>query len=820
MTKNNTPEGTYEQYPQTERPAEPEFHGESRSFVDYIHVLRKRKWIPIACIIVFIAIAAIYSFKATPMYRASARVEIEQASANVFPSSIEDVVTVDTRYWDYLDTQLKVLQSRSLAEGVAKELTTAENPKDRQEDKNLTKKSILGMVRIERVGKSRLVDVIGVSPIPGQATRIANTLAEAYVDQDRNKRVEAIREAAQKLRTELEKAKKDADDSEAKFTAYKKQHSIVSLSEKQNLVLEELSNLNEAAAAARTERLRKEARYNDLKALSLEKLRHEEEVVSNQLIRNLKTEEFNAEQRVKKLAQTYGVKHPKMESAKKELASIQKDIDGKIQKVVDEVHNSYLKAKSEEERLVEAVETKKGEVVDFNSRVSEYGSIEREVEANRAIYQEILRRSRESGISERTEESNVRIVDNAEVPEAPFSPRTKFNIALAIIAGLFVGCGGAYFAEHVNQTVVDPESVERIFNRPFLGTVPEVAGTGASGGFAKSDKGKKKAKERAKERAEKEAEIIKGFLESTLSEERRKRLHASAKKKREYYDTKNKDYKTILAGRVAALRPKSGEAEAYKHILAGIQYSTVSNSLKRILVTSAGQGEGKTTTLTNLGISAAQNGKKVLLVDCDLRRPNVHKVFGMNRKEKGLTDYLIGEASLDEIVKKKEIKKPESHSKKDNETKDEEKTDVFVVPRGTSTPNPIRLISSDRMKKFVEEVKDQYDLILFDSPPCTLVADPLVLAKIVDGVINVTRSNRSRTKMVKRGMELLASVKANILGIVLNQMKERDRQYYYYGRYGYGGYRYRYLYRYRYRYSYYSEDSEEEGEEGEEFEEV
>lgn len=204
--------------------------------------------------------------------------------------------------------------------------------------------------------------------------------------------------------------------------------------------------------------------------------------------------------------------------------------------------------------------------------MNRYESLTRGVETNKKIYDEILNRSRETDISERTEKSNVRIVDKADVPKYPFKPRTKLNLILAVVAGLTVGCGGAFLVEHLNDKVESPEDIEGFLAKPFLGAVPLISGRD----------GYQEVEERA---------------------------------------------------RIAELRPESTTAEAYKTLLAGIHYSPAANGIKTILVTSAGPSEGKTTTLTNLGISAARNGKRVLLVDSDLRRPTLHRIFGL-RKER------------------------------------------------------------------------------------------------------------------------------------------------------------------------------------------
>jgi len=724
MTRKNAPEGGYQQVPQTEAAGEPYSYEKQLALKDLLHTLLKRKWIPIACLLTFPAIALIHSLKATPMYKATAKIEIEKESLNLLPS-MQDVVSVDNRYIDYYNTQYKILRSNTLADSVVKELRKPGSqllPREGKladpQDAGLKRDAVLGMTTVQPVRDSRLVDIVARSPFPAQAARVANTLAEVYIERDLSKKVKAIRAAADKLEEELTNAKENLRKAEEAFAEYKEKSEIVSLNEKQTLVLQELSTLTVDVAAATSLRGRLETRYNDLKALSLDQLRYEEEVVSDKQIQYLETQEFEFLQKVKSLSQTYGDRHPKMIEAKDELANVKKEIDKEIQKVVDEVKNSFLKAKSEENRLNTDLNQKKRQVLEFNRKVTQYGILEREVETNKKIYEVIFSRSHETDISGRTEKSNVEIVDRADVPDRPFRPRTKLNTVLAIVAGLFVGCGGAFFVEYLNDTLEDPKDIELFLGKPFLGAVPVISG------------------------------------KATNVQER---------------------------GQIAHLSPESGISEDYKKVLAGIQYSPRSNSLKTVLVTSAGPSEGKTTTLTNLGISAARNGKKVLLVDCDLRKPAIHTILGL-KKDPGLTDYLIGKASLDEIVQETDIE------------------NLSAVARGVSSPNPSGLVSSDPMKELVKLVRDKFDMVLLDSPPCTVVADPLILANLVDAVINVTKSGKFSRKTVARGLDLLDDVNANVLGVVLNEMNERDRSYYYHGYYGYS-----YRYRYRY-YSYYTKE--------------
>jgi len=215
--------------------------------------------------------------------------------------------------------------------------------------------------------------------------------------------------------------------------------------------------------------------------------------------------------------------------------------------------------------------------------------------------------------------------------------------------------------------------------------------------------------------------------------------------------------------------PKSIAAEAYRTLRTNIQYSSFDNNIKTILVTSSGPAEGKSTTAGNLALSMAQSDKKVLIIDCDLRKPTVHKKFNISN-EKGLSNYLIGEVKLDEVMTKYS----------DN---------LYLLTSGTIPPNPAEMLSSKKMKEFLESMKNQFDSIIIDSPPVLAVTDAQILSTIVEGVLLVVATGETEKEATIKSKELLKKVSANILGVVMTKMPVNTGKGYGYG-YGYGYYYY------------------------------
>jgi capsular exopolysaccharide synthesis family protein len=226
---------------------------------------------------------------------------------------------------------------------------------------------------------------------------------------------------------------------------------------------------------------------------------------------------------------------------------------------------------------------------------------------------------------------------------------------------------------------------------------------------------------------------------------------------------KNKKFKTTDPSRklIANLDPKSPISEQYRTIRTNVQYSSVDKEIKTLMVTSSGPAEGKSTTVANLAVVFAQLGKKVLLVDADLRKPTVHRAFGVNNLF-GFTTVLTKQATLASTVLETEEK------------------DLYILTSGPVPPNPAELLSSKSMEQFIEEAKEQFDYVIFDTPPLLAVADPQILANKVDGSIFVVFSGKTEIDQAKKAKELLENAQSKLIGVVLNHKEVKNNDYYYY----------------------------------------
>ncbi|HEC68502.1 MAG TPA: polysaccharide biosynthesis tyrosine autokinase [Candidatus Desulfofervidus auxilii] len=724
-----------------------EFPEEEIHLRDYLNVILKRKWTIITCFVVLVTIVTIASFKMEPVYKATCQILIERENPNVV--KIEEVMAIDASSTDYYQTQYEILKSQELAERGIKRLNLYDNKefnrkpkiglgtiiaairgfigstikniigskkeqKEYQIDKtNQLIKAYLARLDIKPIRNSRLVNISFEAHDPQLAAQIANTHAKLYIEQSLERKFSASKEAVNWLNKRIKEVKEKLQKSEEALRNYKQAHDLVSIDfeESHNIRVQRLNELNTALMEAKTKRIEKENLYRELKRISdkPEMIESMPAVVANPLIQQLKAEYIKIKADYSKLSQRYGPEHPKMIRLRSEIKELKAKIASEVKKIARSIETEYRVAKKQEEALNKALEEEKKKALALSEKEIQYNVLKREVEINRTLYESLLKRAKETNITEDLQVSNVTIVDPARIPDVPFKPKKGLNILLATIVGLTMGIGLAFFLEYLDDTIKTPEEVERYLKIPFLGYVGKV--------------------------------VI----------------------------TKDNPYNLDL---VALKEPKSHIAEMLRNIRTNILFSTSNFPRKAILVTSSTQEEGKTFLTINLAISLAQMGKRVVVVDTDLRKPRIHPIFGL-KKHPGLTDVLTGNHSLESVIQDTKLE------------------NLKIIPCGTIPPDPAELLSSEAMKGLIDKLKEQFDFALFDSPPVMSVTDPTILANLADGVIIVIKGGETPRPPIQRTLQQLSELDTKVLGVVLNGIDFQKGKYYYH-----------YYYKYHYDYDY------------------
>jgi exopolysaccharide transport family protein len=714
----------------------------------------KHRWTILTVFTVIFVSVLIFSFTATPVYRATARVIIEKDDPKVV--SIQEVMTVDSSGLDYYQTQYKIIESRGVAREVIRRLKLGENdefvpkPKDtffanigrsvsetidsltslmktekpppaggvvvgESEEESPLVTAFIGRIKVTPIRNSRLVDIGFEAKDPALSAKIANNLTQAYIDLNLETKLKATKNAMNWLNSRLDEERKKVEQAEQALLRYKGQHNITTDFSKdvESITAQKLAALNAQVVEAEAKRVEAETRYKQAIALQRtpEMLDSIPEVLNNELVQKIKSMEIELYKRRSEVSKKYGANHPQMVAIGNELATIQARKAEEIKRVINSLFNGYKVAQAREQSLKSSLDSQKGESFSLNEKAIMYSVLKREAESTQEMYDLVIKRFKETSLTENIRTGNIRIVDPAEIPRSPVKPKKTQNTLLGLIVGLSLGIGLAFFLEYLDNTIKVPDDIKERLKIPYMGPVP----------------------------------VFKATMDGNPGNPR----------------TPQDDLVTLSS-------PKSTASESYRGIRTSILFSAADAAPRAILVASAAPSEGKTVTAANLAVTMAQAGNRVLIIDCDMRRPRLHRMFNVPR-DKGISNILVGNCTVDEAIIHSAI------------------PGIDIIPSGPVSPNPSEMLGSQNMTNFMKSVRDSYDLIILDSSPITAVTDTVILSRFVDGVLIVIRAGETHREIIKNGIGLLKAANARILGAILNGVEMgRDSYYYQYYYYYYG----------------------------------
>jgi capsular exopolysaccharide synthesis family protein len=701
---------------------------------DFIEILRKRKWIIITALVLSVVTVLIASLMMTPQYKAEITIEISPDNPKI--TTFEDVVELDAPQAEFYETQYKLIKSRTLAGIVSKDLELAKKPEfdpdrkgqgtsliaaitglfsperpadpkkaaadQRVRDKKITDE-FLKRVNIDPDRKSRLVKVSFLSSDPEFSASAINTLGDKYIEWLLERKLDATKSARKFLEKQLSQVKANLERAEEELNKFSKSSDIISLDANLNLTYKQLAVLNEALAESENERLAKEAYYEQIKDGNYEYL---PQVVNDESVQDLNEEYVKVKAEYDNISVIYGPNYPDIKQLGAKLASIESDIQKRVNGIAESINKGYEAALRKENIMKKRTEEQTQRASALNDKAIQYKILDREVETNKSIYQSLLQRVKETEVTSGIKATNIQIVDYATAPLMPYKPNIPLNLLIAVFVGLAGGVFLAFVTEHFDKTIKDEEELKKMFSIPFLGGVPLVPSQ----------------------------EIANGQIE-----------------------------------KITHTNPMSVISESFRVIRTSVLFASPDRRPKSILITSSQPLEGKTTCTSNLAISFTQSGYKVALIDADMRRPRLSKIYrnGGNANGTGLSTYLIGKYQLEDTVRETEI---------DN---------LHVIVSGPIPPNPAELLGSERMKELIHALQERYDIVLFDGPPILGFADSQLLARAVDGVLIVTSTGITQRKTLQLSIEELRKVQGKILGAIINRLESSSSRYryanYYYG---------------------------------------
>lgn len=713
---------------------------------DYLDMLVRRKTAVLSVLAVVFLLVALNTFLATPQFKAKGVIRASNQNSTV--TKFENLDKSDLRTLEFQQTQVNLLQSNQLATRVIEKLDLAHNPVFNpaaadKDGKGKSKSLLAGLTGFVRADQKE--EELSVLEEDGRAQVLADQLLRSFkgnlsVTPVRNSELievsfttpdpaltAAITNSAMDefiqmhMDTGLEASRTAGQflDKQIRAAQIKLEESELELNEfgkKLGIVsLDPAHNLVIKQLEEVNNSLAKASSDRIAKeAMFKQNMQLDEksleQIVNNELIQNLKNQYSTLEAEYRDLGVTFKPGYPKMQQLKAKMDEIAARIDKEKQQIIDSIRNNYETALKTEQYLQASAEEQKKKALELEEKATQYKILEREVETNKSIYQSLLQRSKEIEATVGAAVTNIQIIDRATTPLYPYKPQVAKNLLLGLILGLFLGIGAAFTLEFFDNTIKNPDEMANRFHIPVLGLVP---------------------------------------YDKEVAEDGRKMAF------RFYND------------------PRSPVAEALRTTMTSVRLSAADSPPKTILLTSILPGAGKSSMAVNAAFSYLADEETCLIIDVDLRKPSLHKIFQTSRKKKGLSSVLSGMAKLEEVVTKTEY------------------PGLDIITSGPLPPNPAELLSSKRMRELLATVSEHYDRIILDGPPYQGFAEILVLSHMVDGVILIVVEGVTPREGVRHFRKAVINVGGRILGTIINKSGRKK------GFGSYGGYKY-YTYDYKY----------------------
>src|SRR6266436_2759266 len=723
--------------------------GSYDSLVDHWQILFRHRKTLLAFVVAGLVAAILISLIQTPIYRVRTSLEI-QGTSFLDPKGTNDTSGNYASPESYVETQVKLLQSESLLEHVIDKLKLQnEQPKSglraftwrihrmlqfsdpsglperekliREIERNLT---------VRTSGSSRLLEVTYESPDPKGAADFANTLVSQFIELSQEERWKAAQGTAEWLTSHLDKMKAQLEQSETQMQEYARTSGLSFTSEKENLSESRLKELQDDVSKAQADRIASQAKLEGAKNNPADTL---PEVLDDTTMREYRQRLTDLQRQYAELSATLTPEHYKVQRVQAQINELKYEMLSERRNVLRRIGNEYAAATRRETLLSQAHSQQEKVVADQSEKAIHYDTLKRDVDSNRRLYEAMLQKVKEASLASAMRDSNVVVVDRARPPILPYRPSLPVNTAIGLFSGVLLGFGFVVLQERIDRRISAPGDAQVYLDLPELGVIP--------------------LDELALQRQFAGA-LLQHRSTPTRSTESVLRSHLS-------------DCPELATWK----RKPSLVAECSRTTLTSILLPSQNGEAPRVIVlTSPCPGDGKTTVACNLSIAVPEIGRKVLLIDGDLRRPRLHKVFGVGNNW-GLGDVLCAGTPLEtvpilDLVRETEV------------------SGLSLLPGGSrGNTIPSNLFYSPRMIRLLTRMRKEFDMVMIDAPPMIHLADARVLGRLADGVILVVRSGETTTESALYARQRFAEDGTRVLGFVLNKWDPTNSPSYAYGNY-------------------------------------
>jgi succinoglycan biosynthesis transport protein ExoP len=687
----------------------------------YWNVIRKRWNVAFAILAVVMTGTFLASYFSKPLYQSKIRIQIERETNSV---TIEDIFGIAASEQEFLQTQNVLLKSRGLALRVVDdhklyndpELYPAgvagKTPAELQNIKESIAGTLLAGVSVESVRGTSLVDISYTGTSPQLAKKIAESWGDSFMRMNIAKKLDAVQQASEFLNRQIATIQSDLETSRHELQEYGRSRGIISMGQdnSDDVVMSKLGQLNRDLTDAQNSVFQKEAAFGAVRRTAPEAL-----ASADPMVQRLTEEASRLQREYAEKLVTLKEGHPEMKRLASQLEKTRGAraiaVQQAYSKQVEDARAAYSAAESQASSIRNAYNQQRSEAQRVNVDSARYSDLRLTVETKQGMLATLQKQLSETEVAARlrgSATSNITWVDHAPIG-GRFNLSMKKNLQSAFPLGTILGFAAIFFLEYMDRSVKTPEEMERITHFASLGVIPSASSmSGRQGGYGEYGRGLPRL--RAVEAPDKTAgvELI---------------PHTDA---------------------------RSPVSEAYRAFRTSLLLASAT-SPKVIVITSSFAREGKTTTSVNLATVLAQMGKPVLLVDADLRRPRLQKVF-TGKMNLGLVNYLAANIPFDDIIQPTDV------------------PNLSVVLSGPIPPNPSELLASDRMKHIIEEVRSKFAYVIFDSPPVLAVTDAIVLAASADGVVLCVHGGQTPRELVQRSAEKLRQANIPVLGAILNNL--------------------------------------------------